>query len=41
MGERIPIRSDIWRKTDGTDTWEFNIVGIYETWAAVADSARS
>jgi len=29
IGQRIPLRSDIWRKTDGTDTWEFNIVGIY------------
>jgi len=29
VGQRIPLRSDIWRKTDGTDTWEFNIVGIY------------
>lgn len=29
VGQRIPIRSDIWRKLDGTDTWDFNIVGIY------------
>jgi len=29
IGQRIPLRSDIWRKSDGTDTWEFNIVGIY------------
>jgi putative ABC transport system permease protein len=29
VGQRIPLRSDIWRKLDGTDTWEFNIVGIY------------
>ena len=29
IGQRIPLRSDIWRKLDGTDTWEFNIVGIY------------
>jgi putative ABC transport system permease protein len=29
VGQRIPLRSDIWRKTDGTDTWQFNIVGIY------------
>jgi putative ABC transport system permease protein len=29
VGQRIPLRSDIWRKSDGTDTWEFNIVGIY------------
>jgi putative ABC transport system permease protein len=30
-GDHIPIRSQIFRKTDGTDTWQFNIVGIYET----------
>ena len=30
VGDRIPIRSDIWRKLDGGDTWEFNIVGIYD-----------
>jgi putative ABC transport system permease protein len=29
VGQRLPLRSDIWRKTDGSDTWEFNIVGIY------------
>jgi len=29
VGQRIPLRSDIWRKADGSDTWEFNIVGIY------------
>jgi putative ABC transport system permease protein len=29
VGDRIPIRSDIWRKADGGDTWEFNVVGIY------------
>ncbi len=29
VGQRIPLRSEIWRKTDGSDTWEFNIVGIY------------
>lgn len=31
VGDRIPIRSQIWRKTDGTDVWHFNVVGIYET----------
>jgi putative ABC transport system permease protein len=29
VGQRIPLRSDIWRKANGSDTWEFNIVGIY------------
>lgn len=30
VGDRIPLRSDIWRKQDGGDTWEFNIDGIYD-----------
>jgi putative ABC transport system permease protein len=29
VGDRIPVRSQIWRKLDGGDTWDFNIVGIY------------
>jgi putative ABC transport system permease protein len=29
IGDRIPIRSQIWRKLDGSDTWQFDIVGIY------------
>jgi putative ABC transport system permease protein len=31
VGQRIPIRSEIWRKTDGTDTWDFNLDAIYKT----------
>jgi putative ABC transport system permease protein len=30
VGDRIPVRSQIWRKLDGSDTWEFNVVGIYD-----------
>jgi putative ABC transport system permease protein len=30
IGDRVPIRSQIWRKLDGTDTWQFDIVGIYD-----------
>jgi putative ABC transport system permease protein len=29
VGDRIPLRSQIWRKLDGSDTWQFDIVGIY------------
>ena len=29
VGDRVPIRSQIWRKLDGSDTWQFDIVGIY------------
>src|SRR4051812_18589309 len=31
VGDRVPIRSQIWRKLDGSDTWQFDIVGIYDT----------
>src|SRR5688572_10296325 len=28
-GQRVPIKSAIFRKTDGGDSWEFNIIAIY------------
>ncbi|MCS1408683.1 MAG: ABC transporter permease YtrF [Verrucomicrobia subdivision 3 bacterium] len=30
IGDRIPIQATIWPKKDGGQTWEFDIVGIYE-----------
>ncbi|MFQ5789943.1 MAG: ABC transporter permease, partial [Acidobacteriota bacterium] len=30
VGDRIPIQATIWRKKDGTRTWEFDLVGIYD-----------
>ena len=39
VGDRIPLRSDIWRKGDGSDTWEFNIVGIYDATGSGVDKA--
>lgn len=30
LGDRIPIQSTIWDRKDGTQTWEFDLVGIYE-----------
>ncbi len=41
VGQRIPIRSDIWRKADGSDTWEFNIVGIYDASGTGVDKASA
>ncbi len=29
VGDRLPIRSAIYRKQDGGDTWEFNVRGVY------------
>jgi len=30
VGDRVPVRSQIWRKLDGSDTWQFDIVAIYD-----------
>ena len=30
LGDRIPLRSPIWPKRDGSNTWEFTIDGIYD-----------
>src|SRR5436305_11769573 len=30
VGDRIPLKSPIWRRENGNDTWEFDIVGIYD-----------
>ena len=30
IGDRVPIRSAIWAKTDGNRVWDFDLVGIYD-----------
>lgn len=30
IGDRIPIQAPIWQKKDGGNTWEFDLVGIYD-----------
>ncbi len=30
VGDHVPIYSPLWRKTDGSQTWEFDIVGIFD-----------
>jgi len=30
VGDRIPIQATIWTKKDGGNSWEFDLVGIYE-----------
>lgn len=30
IGDKIPIRATIWQREDGSDTWEFDVVGIYD-----------
>ena len=30
VGDRIPIQATIWQKKDGSTSWEFDLVGIYD-----------
>lgn len=30
IGDRVPIQGDIWPPKDGTNTWYFNVAGIYD-----------
>jgi putative ABC transport system permease protein len=30
VGDKIPIFSPLWRKADGSQTWDFDIVGIFD-----------
>lgn len=30
VGDRIPIQATIWTRKDGSSTWEFELVGIYD-----------
>ncbi len=30
VGDRVPIQGTIWKKKDGSSTWEFNICGIFD-----------
>jgi len=30
VGDTIPMRSNIWTKKDGTNTWDMKVVGIYD-----------
>jgi putative ABC transport system permease protein len=39
-GDRVPIRSNIWPKQDGSFVWEFDIVGIYSGREAGTDTTQ-
>ena len=30
IGDHVPVKSSIWPRKDGSDVWDFDIVGIYE-----------
>jgi putative ABC transport system permease protein len=37
VGDRVPIQSSIWTKSDGSRLWEFDIVGIFDGRDKAAD----
>jgi putative ABC transport system permease protein len=39
IGDRLPIETPIWPKVDGSHTWDFDIVGIYDVTMKGADAA--
>jgi putative ABC transport system permease protein len=38
VGDVVPIRSGIWVKTDGTNTWEYEVSAIYDVTSKVFDT---
>jgi putative ABC transport system permease protein len=40
VGDRIPILSSIWIKKDGSQTWEFEIVGIFDGKEKTTDTTQ-
>ncbi len=40
VGDRIPVQATIWRKQDGSRTWEFNLRGIYDGAEAGTDTTQ-
>ena len=40
IGDRIPLVSPIWRREGATDTWEFDLVGIYDAGKKGVDTSQ-
>ena len=40
VGDRVPIRATIWQRSDGAESWEFNIVGIYDGATKQTDTSQ-
>lgn len=38
VGDVVPMRSSIWRKSDGSDTWELKISGVYDVKEGMGDT---
>jgi putative ABC transport system permease protein len=37
VGDTVPLRSNIWRREDGSDTWELNVSALYDVPEAGGD----
>ena len=40
IGDRVPIQSPIWPKKGGSQTWEFDVAGIYDASKDGADTTQ-
>lgn len=40
VGDRVPLRSNIFRRTDGGDTWEFTVSGIWDAAQSGVDTQQ-
>ncbi len=40
VGDRVPVQATIWRKKDGSRTWELNVRGIYDGAEAGTDETQ-
>jgi putative ABC transport system permease protein len=38
VGDKLPVRSDLFRRTDGRDAWELTVAGIFDQQEANADA---
>ncbi len=40
VGDRVPLRSYVWKKRDGSDTWYFTVVALFDSRDPAADTAQ-
>jgi putative ABC transport system permease protein len=40
VGDKVPIQATIWRKQDGSSTWEFTVDGIYDGAEQATDTTQ-
>ena len=40
VGSRVPLQATVWLKTDGSRTWEFDVVGIYDGAKKATDTTQ-